>query len=204
MKLKLLLITSFIILLSACGAEDEQSETADLSAPEGSNEEVASTILEGSWIGSCEDYSEAGDGSRYGQTTFEYIGKDVTITNRTYDSTSCEGNEYASILTSIATVIIGDDVIIASGDTVKQISTEVSSQTLVYSLAVDITAKNNDAYCGYTDWTSGVVKDVFSCRIGENTTILDIVLIDGTSLYFGEAEESGYPITLESLAYTKQ
>jgi major membrane immunogen (membrane-anchored lipoprotein) len=187
-NMKRILTAVLLVTLAACGSEDESD----------------STFLEGSWLSACDDHSEAGDGTLFGQSTYVYSGSNLVITNHTYDSTNCDGNEYASVLVSKAIVSVGDDVVITpSGETVTQFTFKITSQTLLYNQDADITDKNSEDYCDYNDWTAGVAKDVFSCQIGANTTVYDIALIDGDNLYFGEGVESGYPTVLSDDVNTR-
>lgn len=178
--------------------EDVSSEEDDLGETE--QTEVDSTFLQGAWLSPCEDYSE--NGTVYGQTTYTFENLNVSIVNKTYASSSCEGSAL-SVLETAADLAIGDDVILASGQTVTQVTFDLTEQTLLLNVQEDVTYNNDESYCGYTDWTVGVEKDVFACRFGEGLTILDISLIDGSDLYFGVIPEEGYPIELVDTPLSK-
>lgn len=182
------LMAGFIsLLLAACGSDSDSEPT----------------FMEGSWIGPCEDYSE--DGTSYGQSTFTFNGENVTILNRTFDSTDCEGSNYISILETAGNIAIGDDVILATtGETVTQFVINVTKQTLIYNTQANVDDKNNESECGYSDWSIGIEKDVLTCRFGDTPTILGIALIDGEELYFGEVpEDDGYPSELAETPFTQ-
>lgn len=186
--------------------EVEATGTVTVAATENEDsnvEDIANqtTFLEGSWLSPCEDYNE--DGTVYGQSTFTFDAAKITVVNRTYASSSCEGNTLA-VLQTAGNVVVGDDVVLASGETVTQVAFEYSEQTLLLNEQDDVTAKNDASECGYIDWAVGVAKDVFSCRMGENSTALDIGLIVNGELYLGVTpEEEGYPTELTDSPLTQ-
>lgn len=184
--------------------EVEATGTVTVSVTEDSNIEDSGnelTFLEGSWLSACEDYNE--DATVYGQSTFTFDAANITVVNRTYANSSCEGNTLI-VLETVGNVTVGDDVVLASGETVTQVAFEYTEQTMLLNTQDDVTQKNNESECGYTDWALGVEKDVFACRIGEDSTALEISLIVGGELYLGETpEEGGYPTELTDSPLTQ-
>jgi len=179
--------------------EGPNNEDDDLGDNEQS--EPDSAFLQGSWLSPCEDYSD--NGTVYGQTTYTFENLNASFVNKTYGSSSCEGSAL-SVLETTADLAIGDDVILASGQTVTRITFDLTGQTLLLNVQEDVTHNNNESYCGYTDWALGVEKDVFACRFGEGLTILDISLVESNNLYLGVVPEGeGYPTELIDTPLTK-
>ena len=184
--MKQLLIIASVFMLAGCIVEDEDSEP---------------TLLEGTWKSPCEDYSE--DGTVYGQSIVTFTGSNITSINRTYDSTSCEGDTYTSVQTAKSTLTIGDQVTLASGQTATKVTYEFTELSIRYNLQSEVTDFNTTAECNYTDWVVGVEKDILSCNLGTDTIALDIVLIEDDKLYFGDYVESGYPTSLDAAVHTR-
>jgi hypothetical protein len=180
---------------------EESQEPISEESQEPISEESQETFLEGSWLSLCEDYSE--EGTRYGQSTFTLNNSNLEVVNRTYDSTSCEGETFATILTASGNISIEEEATLASGQVVTQFKINLTEMTLVYNQQNEVDDENSRAYCSYTDWEVGVSKNVLICRFGSDTTILDIAIIDGNNLFFGEYVDAGYPTELEGQAYTK-
>jgi hypothetical protein len=183
--MKFISIILISIGLAACGSDDNNKET----------------FLEGSWLSPCEDYSEGG--TRYGQSTFTFNNSNLVVVNRTYDSTSCDGDTFATIATSSGNISIEEDATLASGQVVTRFKMNITNMTLVFNQQDEVNNQNSNAYCGHTDWEVGVSKNVLVCRLGSDTTILDIGLIDGNNLFLGEGVESGYPTELEGQAHIR-
>ena len=185
--MKRLLILASAFILTACVLEDDEDSEA--------------TFLEGTWLGPCEDYSE--DGTEFGQSTVTFAGATVISVNRTYNSTTCEGDTYTSVQTAKSNLVVGDEVVLASGETVTKISFEFSEIRIRYNVQSEVAGYNATSECGFTDWEVGVEKDILSCNLGTDTIALDIALVDGDKLYFGEYVESGYPTALEADSQTR-
>jgi hypothetical protein len=182
--MKFISIILISIGLAACGSDDNQE-----------------TFLEGSWLSPCEDSSR--DGTRYGQSTFTFNNSNLIVVSRTYDSTSCDGDTFATIATSSGDISIEEDATLTSGQVVTRFKMNITNMTLVFNQQDEVNNQNSNAYCDHTDWQVGVSKNVLICRLGSETTILDIALIDGNNLFLGEYVESGYPTELEGQAHIR-
>ena len=156
------------------------------------------TFLEGSWRSEqtgCVDYDD--DFTVFGYAVFSFNGNAVHITGYTFADEDC--TQARSKTVSKGTLVVLNDVILASGETVTQIKTTLTSSQEILYLASAVETYNTDEECGFTNWEINVSKDTLACVSTE--LFKDIAKIEGNQLIFGDEDylgEDGYPTQLYS------
>lgn len=190
--IKKLSVMPFVLLLAACGAEDDAEPT----------------FLEGEWVEeTCFDINE--EFTEYEQTTFEYIGNEVVIYSRVYGTSDCSG-DVLSELVSTGSFEIGADKILGSGHTITQYILTIDSMRLIARTETKANQLSADEYCGITAWVVDEFQPILECRVPEaaDRALKEIAFIDGNILYRGyydERGEDGYSDMLDlEIPYNKQ
>jgi len=175
---------SLVLMLAACGAEDNSEPT----------------FLEGSWLESdCVDYND--EETEFGHVIFTFDGLNVEVLNRVYDNSSCEGSPILEGQLN-GTFKLGKEVILGSGDTVTQFLITINSVVATPYTIAKADNLNQDEYCEFSDWESNVKKPIFDCRFPEegDNQIKEIAKVEGNQLLRGDFEQKGddgYSIVLD-------
>ena len=186
---------SLALLIAAC-VPGESNNTA-------SERDAIEAALQGTWQVAC--FADEDNESTKGR----YVFKDgvISVTGTTYSDSSCES--IFAQFTLEADFAIGDETVLASGQSVSKFDSTVTKLEVAYYDQALIPELNRVSLCGYKDWIEGELKDAFNCSIFsamKEGIKKDIVMLEEGKLYFGDDdynEEDGYPTQLESEFATK-
>ena len=177
-----ILIFSFIIL--SCAKKDDSSSST-------------TTELEGTWITNC--YAS---GSSYYIQTVIVSGTDISQKKEQHTDSSCS-TDNGTWIDTYSSLSIGDSVTFESGSTGHYFSIAISTFTYTPNLASDVTTMNDDAWCGFSDWTINTEKDYTGKTCGStsysvaNTTYLGLYMLVGNNLFVGDFSSTGnYPTSV--------
>jgi hypothetical protein len=142
--------------------------------------------LNGTWETSCFD----NNGFNFARTTIQYTDLALTGTFAEYEDAACTRPTHVSHWTGVATV----SGTTPAGDTKLDLSFVTFTSTSLTAANADF--NNTNSYCGFTDWTANVEKDVlgapcygFTIPVGGES--LDIYRVEGSTLRFGEGSMIG-------------
>ena len=141
--------------------------------------------LDGTWETAC--YQRT-------RTSLTYAGLALTGTYSEYSDDACTSAYHVSTWTGTASV--GDTR--ANGARKLDLSFDTFTSTALTAENADF--NNMNAYCGFTDWAANAEKDVlgadcygFSIPVGAKS--LDIYLVDGDTLKFGQGAKTATGLT---------
>ena len=163
------------------------------------------TELEGVWEIDCLFDT---DGNQYYIRSYSFRDNIFTGTVSIYSDSKCS---IASFTTdSIATFSIGNETILSTGETVKEIDRIFSTWTLVAESDEITSFFNTNSFCEKSDWIKGEKVDVINCSdLGASVNRYDIFKIEDNKLLFGDGDtgdrksKDTRPTQLESHYVTK-
>jgi len=180
----LVLIVGIALIVSSCAKKDDSSSTT-------------TTEVEGTWITNCYEHEPG-----YYIDTLIVSGTDVTHKSESHTDSSCSTDNGTWIYT-YSSLSIGDSVTFESGSTGHYFSIAISTFTYTPNLASDVTTMNDDAWCGFSDWTINTEKDYTGKTCGStslpvaNTTLLGLYMLVGNNLFLGDFSSDGnYPTSV--------
>ena len=144
-----------------------------------------------------------------------YKNTPYTYYDNVYSDSAC--STASTTLRYTYTLAVGSDATMADGSTTATKITLTSVGVYVTPKSdAKVTAYKNAQFCGATDWTKDVEKDVTS-KVTEDTCLeqdaigtvyKDVVKITGTDLWWGtgtsDKDSEGYPTVLEDSGFDKQ
>jgi hypothetical protein len=159
----------------------------------GSSESQAVKDLEGSWTNAC---------ASKGQTTLSYTGADLTGVYTTYAEDTCTT---ATTATTWTAAIDGGDAK-SGGFRTLDISYTGFHAKALNQAGMDYL--NSNAFCGSTDWSSNLEKDIldkecFGFTLPTGGRSLDIYKIDGNTVAFGMGAKTATDLLARPVAATK-
>ena len=128
------LIVGIALIVSSCAKKDDSSSTT-------------TTEVEGTWITNCYEHEPG-----YYIDTLIVSGTDVTHKSELHTDSSCS-TDNGTWINTYSSLSIGDSVTFESGSTGHYFSIAISTFTYTPNLASDVTTMNDDAWCGFSDWT---------------------------------------------------
>ena len=198
-SLKWFFLILVVVICSSC-AEKEESDDAD------------TTFLEGTWKKACAESSD----DTHSEYIMVYKNTSYTFYSNVYSDSACSTGYLTYRYTY--TIAVGSDATMADGSTTATKITLTSVGVYVTPKSdAKVTAYKNASFCGATDWTKDVEKDVTSkftedtCLDGDDAigTVYKAVLkITGTDLWWGDddsdKDSDGYPTGIVDSGRDKQ
>ena len=166
------------------------------------SDDSATTELEGTWVTSCNVYSD----SLYRKLTTIVSGTNFTVNYEYFSDSSCTtaASKWVDTQTSLS---IGDAMVFstygASGGSGHQFTVYHNSTTAEWQNASDVSWANTNSYCGETDWELNVAQDVSGKTCGSSTewssgiTIYGLYILNGNK-FMPSYDEDSYPSSVNS------
>ena len=171
-------------------------------AKEESDDSATTTELEGTWVTSCNVYSD----SLYRKLTTIVSGTNFTVNYEYFSDSSCTtaASKWVDTQTSLS---IGDAMVFstygASGGYGHQFTAYHNSTKLEWQNAGSVSWANTNSYCGLSNWVINVAQDVSGKTCGSSTewssgiTLYGLYLLDGTK-FMPSQSSSSYPSSVSS------
>jgi hypothetical protein len=159
------------------------------------SDDSATTELEGTWVTSCNVYSD----SLYRKLTTVVSATNFTVNYEYFSDSNCTtaASKWVDTQTSLS---IGDAMVFstygASGGSGHQFTVYHNSTTAEWQNASDVSWANTNSLCGETDWELNTAQDVAGKTCDETeywssgTSEHCQYLLDGSSLYFQCAKDT--------------
>ena len=168
-KKQLLVLLPLVFSINACMHTDD--------------DEAPANELIGSWGGECQ-ISEVTESEKF---TITFTNAEYSFTSTRYGDTSCTASLITMDGSSKGTYKIGNEIILTSGETVKEI--DFTFTQLIFAPKHQNVADyfNNNNQCGKNDWEVDVAADVSGCTdfVGSGTNY-DIYKLKDGELFFGD------------------